>query len=54
MSLQGVVVTMVLAMSALQFMYDFPPAAYLNVVQQVRSVRGCDDLGSVGQWLSGL
>jgi hypothetical protein len=33
--LQGVVVTMVLSLTALQFTYDFPPANYLNTVQQV-------------------
>eukprot|EP00955_Chlamydomonas_euryale_P062591 358421-Chlamydomonas_euryale.AAC.5 len=30
-----VIVTLVLAVCALQFMYSFPPAEYLNAVQQV-------------------
>lgn len=34
---QTVIVTLLLAMCALQFTYDFPPAGYLNVVQQVRA-----------------
>ena len=34
-SLQGVIVTLVLALCALQFVYDFPPASYVNVVQQL-------------------
>lgn len=34
-SRMGVVVTLVLAVSALQFTYNFPPASYLNAVQQI-------------------
>jgi hypothetical protein len=32
---QTVIVTLLLAMCALQFTYNFPPAGYLNVIQQV-------------------